>query len=174
MIPSEIRHLQQNLKNNAARNDAINHMVQFCNKKCYMLGHVFCGSGLQRTCSRKDQRSMILDWALIDIRKRGASPQLFDYGRGVQSGKIERIHSWFLGSLQQFKISEVQDPSDESKQNRVLTWEQCIVSPPAKLFAEPGDSGSLVWQIDGRFAGILHAGGVRSDTCYITLIEDVF
>ncbi|KAJ5893857.1 hypothetical protein N7495_005548 [Penicillium taxi] len=201
LTPLEIRSLDCSVSVIATMKESLNHMVRFYRKKGYMLGHVFCGSGLHRTCSTTDGRSMILDWALVHIGKHEASVKPFNYGgNGIspqtdfleltvtpkgsleategktvfKTGRSTGLSQATWGTLCQVSFSREQDPSVPGGSKFKATWEHCITSPSNKPFSELGDSGSLVWLGRGRVVGILHSGGERVNTSYITPIEDIF
>lgn len=55
----------------------------------------------------------------------------------------------------------------------IETREHSVV-PYSGLFAEPGDSGSLVFNPDGIVVGMLVAGATRIDAVFFQHILDVF
>ncbi|KAJ5488688.1 hypothetical protein N7539_003578 [Penicillium diatomitis] len=163
----------------------------FIRDKSYYLGPVFAGSGLWRTIARRHDQG-IADWALIGIprERRGAnephrdsnmivSPK-FQFTAQPQDSqkyaKVGRSSGFTVGKyngLRDVQLHIVLD--DQGKEIGKITREHVICSGEKFVFAEPGDSGSLVYDpftedVVGLFWGAYRAG----TEAFFTPIEEVF
>lgn len=120
------------------------------------------------TCNRKDENAII-------VAKYGATTGL-TIGLGSTLRSITRRTDVVLSAT---KAGE--------REREVISEEWCIVSAASAkdrgaAFSEPGDAGSCIWDLDGRIAGLLTAGGLsqegsRCDMTYAQpmerLLEDI-
>jgi hypothetical protein len=65
--------------------------AKMLNNEAYYLGHVFAGSGINRTRLNKDQRRVAVDWALIDMSSNRIKPQM--HGDSISGNNVSWISS---------------------------------------------------------------------------------
>ncbi|KAF7716165.1 Uncharacterized protein PECH_005441 [Penicillium ucsense] len=165
----------------------------FIRDKSYYLGPVFAGSGLWRTIARGHDQG-IADWALTGIprERSGANEVQPDrYSNMIMSptfqftsqprdsrkyAKVGRSSGFTVGrynGLRDVQLHIVLD--DQGKEIEKITREHVICSGEKVVFAEPGDSGSLVYDpFTEDVVGLLW-GAYRAGTeAFFTPIEEVF
>ncbi|KAF3384915.1 hypothetical protein F1880_001774 [Penicillium rolfsii] len=168
----------------------------YIQNKTYLLGSVFAGSGYSRTRTLQDQRqvSTIVDWALIEIPKerlgknmpysysRVQKPSLtFDDGGYLEHGKsyskVGRSSGFTTGvysELREAHLHYVLNPGNNTY-NPTMTMEHYLCPPVNTIIAEPGDSGSLVYDAKtGRVVELHNAGANGTGHLYFTPIHDVY
>ncbi|EPS29030.1 hypothetical protein PDE_03976 [Penicillium oxalicum 114-2] len=158
----------------------------FIERETYTLGPVFAGSELWRS-QNHTYRPFILDWALIEIpeERRGTNtPYRYRHTRPLLSfdstthpehdneySKVGRSTGYTSGKysgLREVHLHKVDDQFIE-------TWEHTVSSGFSdQPFAQPGDSGSFVFDPASREVVGLFLGGRPNGTGIFTPIEAVF
>lgn len=90
----------------------------------------------------------------------------------IKSGRSTRVTEGIYGGLRPIRITNERGPNGE--EFTLETEEHSVTPSDGGPFAEPGDSGSLVFNSGGDVVGILVAGGMRVNVAYFQHIKDVF
>ncbi|KAJ5138430.1 uncharacterized protein N7515_003278 [Penicillium bovifimosum] len=153
------------------------------------------------TDSKKETGQISTDWALVAINPSRLQPQQhgdcvsgnmpFPYGNNIQfSGAFEqpitepfglelqksgRSSQITFGTYSELKcVMFTQVRGDDGQIVIVPTWEHQIASNRKGDFAEKGDSGSWVFNLQGELVGMLKAGDEAYGTGTMTPMVDIF
>ncbi|KAJ5225630.1 hypothetical protein N7468_006855 [Penicillium chermesinum] len=144
----------------------------------YLLGSVFAGSGYWRTRARQDQRKdpTITDWALIEIPKERLGENIpYPYSRSQKPGLKFRDGGYLEHGKSYSKAGRSSGFTMGNKYDETRTMEHVLFKSESNIIAEPGDSGSLVYDAEtGRVVGLHIAGAKGTNRAYFTSIHDVY
>ncbi|KAI9373268.1 hypothetical protein BJX61DRAFT_552323 [Aspergillus egyptiacus] len=177
-------------------NEKIRTVKDFVDDKRYVLGSVVALSGLREVpCSNDPNQLSIRDWALIQPRKERAGGRnvvkekmgLLDLAElsyfttsrpklGEKLYKVGRAIGLTAGLYSGLKVCHVAKQEVGGKEIDIPTFEHAFAIPQGHL-VERGDSGSLIFDRQGRVYGMLFGGNFLNNIGYFThtadLIDDI-
>ncbi|KAL2852085.1 hypothetical protein BJY01DRAFT_244698 [Aspergillus pseudoustus] len=167
-------------------------LADFVKNKLYVFGSVFAASGLREVISTTDSSTMsIRNWALVQpkghravgINGVTAPPRTLSFSQlrdfteslpdhGDDLFKVGRATGFTKGKYHGLRSCTVAKRFVNGLEQEFKTWEH-VVSAPGDIFLFPGDSGSLVFNMDGEVVGMLFGGTWCGGVAYFTSTKDL-